>query len=315
MSVYEEFTSKGWRLPFVGKIKVGGAEWVKTKDGRNVRKPIKYDYFVVTSIVRDGKLEDQLHPIFYPMFQKKRTLPITFPSDNIKDILLLEYGVFRMEKKLCLGNGETYERDETGTGKITTGVCNYASCPFGKKNGCKLNMSLRVLLRAPNSNHAFTGGYFVFQSSGVKTIRSITANLLMAKEVFGYLAGLPAFLVMDNNSSKVPDQQKGGSNTYYYHYERLEFLIPLEEIKGKNLMKPNSNINMIEPDLLSNEKQNGPIIKNNAEVNNVIKRERTQNVYSAPQERDTFELEEDDLLGFDLPDWEQELEDLSKELQ
>jgi hypothetical protein len=96
-----------------------------------------------------------------------------------------------------------------------------------------MKMSLKVLIRNKETGKVFTGGYFSFYSSGFKTIKTIAKNLSMAKSVFGYLSGIPAYLMMDNDSTKL---QNGGKEFISeYHYERIDFEMPLEALKGKQL--------------------------------------------------------------------------------
>jgi hypothetical protein len=291
MKVVDELL-QSWYLPMVGKIKTG---MKVSKDG--VTRPQKFDHFVILSVAKDGKFENKVHEIFNTLYSKKQALPITFPSDNIKDIFSVHYGVFAGSTRICFGDGETYKRDIKG--QQSTGVCDYKNCEFGKQHKCKMNMTLKVLLRNPEHNTVYSGGYFVFNSSGFKTIDTIAKNLKMAKDIYGYLAGLPAFLIMENDSAKLEKDGKEFITRYYY--ERIEIEVPLDNIKGKTLIKNNYNndSNPFEADEV--ESKNYPPKNNPYQTSSQVQKERSVNRVANPAANKKVVNQDTD---FDLPIFE-----------
>lgn len=291
MKVVDELL-QSWYLPMVGKIKTG---MKVSKDG--VTRPQKFDHFVILSVAKEGKFENKVHEIFNTLYSKKQALPITFPSDNIKDIFSVHYGVFAGSNRACFGDGETYKRDYNG--QQSTGVCDFKNCEFGRQHKCKMSMTLKVLLRNPEHNTVYSGGYFVFNSSGLKTIDTIAKNLKMAKEVYGYLAGLPAFLIMENDSAKLEKDGKEFITRYYY--ERIEIEVPLNNIKGKTLIKNNYNndSNPFETDKV--ESKNYPPKNNPYQTSSQVQKERSVNRVATPAANKKVVNQDTD---FDLPIFE-----------
>ena len=159
--------------PVIGRISIGK---VVEKNGK--RLPEKDDCFTLTTQVqnKDGWM---LHPLHQKLLEgtekeKLRAIPVTLLFNSSDLNLRAEYNLFDRTtgRPVCVGNGETAK------GVTAEGIREFAcpapdGCEVGKKGGCKPYGRLNVQVDGQNDEL----GSFIFRTSGINSIRTLTARL------------------------------------------------------------------------------------------------------------------------------------------
>ena len=182
--------------PVIGRISSGK---VVEKNGK--RLPEKDDEFTVTSQVqsRDGWVN---HPVDETLRKtpgaKLRAIPIRLLFDDPALNLRANYSLFDRQtgRPLCVGNGETCRRS-LATGVQTLPCPSPDACDLAKGGFCKPYGRLNV--RSGDDDEL---GSFVFRTTGVNAIRTLSARLSYFHAVSGgQLSTLPLELRLRGKST------------------------------------------------------------------------------------------------------------------
>lgn len=185
------------RLPELGKIKIGGLGPERTsRSGKKFRLPMKVGHFIVTGRERgaDGNLvRDQV--VHAKVGDKPVELDVRLlwdePAANFQSYLAAHDG----KRRVCTGDGVSAFDERHGAVPCTCpwfkqheGPYTGPARPVGGNNPvCKPNGRLSVLLEAAET----FGGFYVFRTTSWESISSISAQLQLFYEQFGFLRGLP----------------------------------------------------------------------------------------------------------------------------
>jgi hypothetical protein len=188
----------------LGKIKIGGKskQTRQTRGGNTWRPPEKYDHFVVTGLSRDRndqlerdkQLMDSLIRDHGDPDGKLRQIPIYLLSDDIDEILLSRYVLYRGRKRVAYCDGETatwfFGRGETKLEPPRT-------VPWEgehKRDGAKVHTTLNCVI---NSGAARFGGVYKFRTTSIITTQQLYGGLLHIQTLTGgVLNGIPMKLVV-----------------------------------------------------------------------------------------------------------------------
>ena len=214
------------RVVELGKIKIGGkaAQARQTQGGKEFRIPEKYDHFVITNLDRDDKgdlrRDDNLMAQLVKKYGSKdgqvRELPIAFLSDDIEDVLLSNYCLYKGRACLALCDGETVTWYVDSTGK---------SLPEPFSRPCKGEHEDRDRGWRPHgtlccviaSEDARWGGVYKFRTTSIITIEQLYGSLVHIQGLTGgVLQGVPIRLVV--RPMQVAPQGKA-TTVYVVHAE------------------------------------------------------------------------------------------------
>jgi len=176
----------GFRLQRIGNIKIGkkGPEQ-KTSGGKKYRRPIKFEYFVVTTMERD-KNEDWITDdvAMKELGEKPTEIPVFVPYDRIDLIVPHELAYWSASKRHCHGNRVIAEETDEKTGEIVQ-----RTCPCDKLNKeCKPHVILNVMLELGGR----VGGVHQLRTGSWNSLENIVASLNLIKTITGGpIAGLP----------------------------------------------------------------------------------------------------------------------------
>ena len=187
------------KLAEIGKIKIGGhGEIRKTKAGKEFRLPVKFDYFVVTTLEKDRN--DNFIPnkkIMDKLGAKPTEIDIILCYDNIEMNFLSSLSLYAGRKCACRGDGEkaireikTGKKDKKGYDitKPTEIDCPAGECEFLINKQCKPSGLLSVIIPAAN----YIGGVYKFRTTSWNSVQNISSSLkLLSTKTGGKLAGLP----------------------------------------------------------------------------------------------------------------------------
>jgi len=189
------------RLTQLGRIAIGDkGEEFTTKGGGKAHKPVKLDYFRLTTNQRDaaGRLIVDA-PLMQTLGDKPTALRIALPFDDIEANVQTRLAYYRGRTLFCHGDGETAQRltvtNASGSAPefgafAPFGPCGEA-CPDFQARRCKPNARLNVILAAQEQ----IGGVYVFRTTSWTSIRNILAGLVSIKaETGGVLAWIPLLL-------------------------------------------------------------------------------------------------------------------------
>lgn len=176
------------RLVETMKIKIGGKGAERTGKKGKYRIPVKYDYFVVTGLDKDGT--DNFIPdagIMEALGDKPKKLDILLLTDDIDKNFQTAYAAYKGSKRFCMGDGETAERRQPDdTFKQIT--CDPDTCPVFQSDECKPSGILSCML--PQSEKV--GGVAKFRTHSWNSIINITSSLEAIKLITGgVLFGIP----------------------------------------------------------------------------------------------------------------------------
>jgi len=204
-----------------GKIKIGR----KGKLVRNTfRQPEKLDHFVVTTMEKDSSdnfiIDDEIMGMIKEKqmigVEKITEIPIILLYNDIELNFQCRYVCYHGTKKWCSGDGESAMR------LTDRGEYEYMSCPCerrlptymgedGKGKGkCKSAGCLSCLIQGAE----IVGGAWKFRTTGIHSIQSLIASLLLIKnQTGGLLAGIPLSMVL--RPKKASDPITGKQVTIY----------------------------------------------------------------------------------------------------
>lgn len=192
------------RIAELGKIKIGGkSEQVrKTGGGREWRAPEKYDHFVITTLERnksdqlvpDERLMDSLIQENGDRDGKLRQIPIYLLSDNIDEVLLSRYVLYKGRKRVAYCDGDTatwfYGKNEQALSPPRSIPCDGEH----EKNGWKIHTALNCVIA---SGSARFGGVYKFRTTSVISTEQLYGGLLHIQSLTGgVLTGIPMHLIV-----------------------------------------------------------------------------------------------------------------------
>ena len=192
------------RIAELGKIKIGGkSDRVRTtKSGGEWRAPEKYDHFLVTTLARNES--DQLVPddrLMTSLIQecgdqdgKLRQIPIYLLSDNIDEVLLSRYVLYRGRKRIAYCDGEQstwfHGKGDTPLPQPKTLPCDGEH----EKPGWKVHTALSCVIA---SGSARFGGVYRFRTTSVISTEQLYGGLLHIQSLTGgVLTGIPMHLIV-----------------------------------------------------------------------------------------------------------------------
>ena len=225
------------RLAEIGKIKLGklGGE-KKTKTGKTMRLPLKFDHFVITTTERDNN-DDLIvnEELMKKLGGKPKSIPIMLLYDDIDLNFYTSFAFYKGAQRLCHGDGEIAHRmhppAETGTfekwtegaiewdnekggyakrktkissGEIFTAICDPETCPYHQEKGgkpplCKVSGILSCIIPTESK----IGGVYRFRTHSYYTVSAILASLELIKTVSnGVLVGIPLRLSIVKKATK-----------------------------------------------------------------------------------------------------------------
>lgn len=196
------------RLAQVGKIKIGkkGEERQTRDKSGTYHVPEKVDYFLITTMLRDGpnfQQDDVLMRKLDPKNAKPRQLKIVLPYDDINLNFFTEYGLYAGKKRLCYGDGENAIRIYLNSDTKVEDHRENVKCPcqYLKDGKCKPHGILSVILR----ENFKLGGVYQFRTTSYNSIMNILSGLTQIQQMTqGILAMIP--LVMSIQPQTVTDK-------------------------------------------------------------------------------------------------------------
>lgn len=180
-----------------GRIKAGGkGEIRKSRDGNSYQLPVRYEQFVITTMVRGADnnfvRDEALHKALVERgFEEPLTvIPVRLLFNDPHLNFSSGYGIWDAKRGAwyCRGDGEQAQRLQD-TGELTWIDC---TCSFLGKQ-CKIQSKLRVTIDGASG----LGGIWTFISTSWNSTRAIAASLAqLSMWTGGHVAGLPLRLVM-----------------------------------------------------------------------------------------------------------------------
>ena len=192
--------------PVLGRISIG-----KVVEKAGKRLPEKDDQFTITSQVQSA--EGWLPHPFDEGFRKAqggkiRSIPIRLLFNDPDLNFRAEYALFdrRTGRPVCVGNGETCKR-RTESGVQSLPCPSPEGCTLAQNGACKPYGRLNVQIGDDDPL-----GNFVFRTTGVNSIRTLSARLAYFQAISGNrLAYLPLELRLRGKSTR----QSMGTPIYY----------------------------------------------------------------------------------------------------
>lgn len=195
----------------VGKVKIGGLGSArKSQKGGTYRMPVKYDHFLVTTLVRneqgdlaeDKELMEELAANNYADADGKvRALPIFLLSDDLKDSMLSAYLWYNGKKMMARSDGVTVTKffDPKTLNRLAEPVVSewqpeYMDLKDGKsgKPLFKLHTTFSFVIA---SEKARWGGVYRFRTTSRISAEQMYGSLLQISQITcGFLRGVPLLL-------------------------------------------------------------------------------------------------------------------------
>lgn len=192
--------------PVIGRISIGR---VVERNGK--RLPEKDDQFTLTTQIQDGD-GWRLHPLDEALRQgsqgKLRSIPVRLLFNDPDLNLRTEFTLFdrKTGRPRCKGNGEECQR-ATAEGVQALPCPSPSLCALAEEGGCKPYGRLNVLVGDDDDM-----GTFIFRTTGINSIRTLTARLhYFAAVSGGLLSCLPLELRLRGKSTA----QSFGRPIYY----------------------------------------------------------------------------------------------------
>lgn len=192
-----------------GKIKIGR----KGKLVRNTfRMPEKLDHFIITTTEKDNEdnfvLDTELMNkiMFDNSIDKLTAIPVILLYNDVELNFLSRYVCYRGATRWCSGDGETASRVNKNGHEEIQCPCERCEPDYPGEDGngkgkCKASGCLSVLIKGAE----VVGGVWKYRTTGVNSVRSITASLLLIKnQTGGLLAGIPLEMIVRPKKTSNP---------------------------------------------------------------------------------------------------------------
>jgi hypothetical protein len=197
-----------FRLVEIGKIKIGClADKPRNTAGGGVwYPPVALDHFVITTLNRDqsekliadAELMESLKPWADKTDGKLRRLPVTFLSNNLKDIMVANYVAYA--GKVCQARSDGVTLTEYADGPKGRLLDRPRELPHTPENmarwqgAMKLSTTLNAVVQAPATRW---GGVYKFRTTSQITAQQLYSTLKQLQaQTAGVLRGLPFNLVI-----------------------------------------------------------------------------------------------------------------------
>lgn len=213
-----------------GKIKIGGLGDERKKQGKDetYRLPVKYDYFLITTVQRDtaGRLlpdtalMDRLKQA-QGSAQKLVEIPVRLLYDDIDLNFLTRYSCYVGNRCWCTGDGEKAERlnEKNKYEPVTCCPCERSGPLYPNKDKCKIMGTFQVLIEGVDR----IGGVWKFRSTSWNTVTGILSSLALIKTITGGpLAGIPLWMVLSPKTVTIP----GSGQSMVVYVVSLEYRGP-----------------------------------------------------------------------------------------
>lgn len=164
-----------------------------------------------------GKQKLAPHPIATSLVEtpsnkqvgKIREIPIRLMFNSPDNNLSARYEAFDtdLNRLVCAGNGETFNRASLINGETTTGTCAGPDLCEHANSGCvQCHLKVRLKVQIAGQDDPFS--VFEFQSGSINTYRTLSAKLQMMQSAFGdKLRHIPLTLKVWSKSSAESEYQ------------------------------------------------------------------------------------------------------------
>lgn len=179
-----------------GKIKIGRkGKLVRDK----FRMPEKIDHFIVTTMDKDETDNYIVDESIMSKLENDKEIPVTLLYNDISLNFQSRFVCYRGMTRYCSGDGESAMR-LTKDNRYEEIICPCERCEptypgedSSGKGKCKKTGCLSVLIRGAE----IVGGVWKYRTTGVNSVRAITASLLLIKDqTGGLLAGIPLSMII-----------------------------------------------------------------------------------------------------------------------
>lgn len=195
----------------VGKVKIGGLGSARPKkSGGTFRMPVKYDHFVITTLVRnetgdlaqDGDLMAELAADGYADADGKlRALPIILLSDNLEDSMMSSYLWYSGKKMIARSDGSQVTKfyDPKTLARLPEPIVSDWEDRFRLLKDSKTGAPLFKLHTTFNfiiaNDKARWGGVYKFRTTSRISAEQLYGSLLQISQMTcGFLRGVPLLL-------------------------------------------------------------------------------------------------------------------------
>lgn len=239
------------RLAEAGKIKIGWKVPAETQDGKPYLRPIKLDYFLITTTTRDAsgllildhhimnaltganKASSREEAEAIRKKTKVRELPIVLHSDMVEEVAPSRMALYGGPQKcLCSGDGLVGMRTAHGGELVVPGTNAAPSgptpCAFAPKNPCAYYKSGNPhLVCKPNTKLAcsilvegasIAGAVYVHRTTSEIAHEQLVGSLAQVQRVVGSVRGVPLWLVV----RPVTVRPEGKATTVYVCHVELK---------------------------------------------------------------------------------------------
>jgi hypothetical protein len=195
------------RLAECGKIKIGKkGKWTESSKGTKFRPPVKFEYFVVTTMDKDKEDDFKEDPVIMKVLRdrageeneyKCRSIPVRLPYDDPTLNFQTFYGWYEGMSCKCRGDGDIAVLTSNGE----TIKCSIDKCKNYQNGKCKPHGILSVILDdAPR-----VGGVYKFRTVGWNSINNLFSSMEFIRGLTnGFLAGLPLILTLTPKHTTIP---------------------------------------------------------------------------------------------------------------
>ena len=217
-----------------GKIKIGGKGETRKKNNSDDtwQIPVKYDHFVITTLVRgedNNFIKDTaLHQRLLEKYgAEPKRIPIRLlyndPAMNFPSRLVCYKG----KTQVCSGDGENANRKTEQGMKTVPCPCNHFGPEYEGTEPCKMNGVLSCVIEGTEK----LGGVYKFRTTSFNSVQSITTSLFwIQNQTKGILAGLPLELVLNTKTGTNPKTGKAEK----IHYVTIEFIGNIQNLLSES---------------------------------------------------------------------------------
>lgn len=222
------------RIPEIRKLKIGrkSNEVYTARSGREYRRPVKLDYFLVTKTTRYDDEDDENFEVDEVVMKELaafadgdghvRQIPARVGSDDIVDVIHSELACYVGETKVCWGDGSRAFRRlpivQNGNRTYSKDVTE-RSCPCELLSSGRCKYKGRMIMKLDLPGLAMSGGAMIFRTTSQISLEESYGSLIDIVNDVGGLHGFRLWVVL--RAARVAPEGRP-TDVYVIHFENRE---------------------------------------------------------------------------------------------